>query len=438
MTGRAYGGDDGRAGSTDDDLPFVVDDDGVTMRGAFFARVAARAVPWRGETAVALQAPTSTALLLELLAARAAGAVPVLLSPRWPAAVAREASARVGAGLRVLDADARAGLADVGFTSGTTGAPRAVAHTRQGHDDVARAGNAHLPFGPGQRWLVSLPLVHVGGLGIVARALCGGGALAIPRAGEPIVDAALRLGATHLSLVRAQLVDLLRSPRFDDVVRRLAVVLVGGGPAPAALLDEAVRRGLPVAQTWGMTETHAQVATSLLGEPATCGQPLRGRMVRVDDDGVLGVRGVGLSAGFVDERGLSPLPVDADGFFVTGDRGHLDAQGRVVVTGRAGLRLVSGGEKIEPEAIEGAILSCVDVDDAVVVPVEHPRWGQRPVAFVRARTWAPSVWLDAVRATLPKTWVPDAVWPWPDDVEGGKAARALLRARAAAASPSTT
>ena len=413
----------------DDDETFVVDDDGASSRREFFRRVHAQAQALRGERAVVLQQVTSTALLSSLLAARHAGAVPVLLSPRWPEATAKTAAARVLAGLATLDDDERATLADVTFTSGTTGTPRAVAHTRQGHDDVASAGNAHLPFAPGHRWLLSLPLVHVGGLGIVSRALVGGGALCVPRAGEGLVDAALRLRATHLSVVRAQLVDLLRSPLVEQLVPQLRVVMVGGGPTPPALLQQAVRRGVPVAQTWGMTETHAQVATSSLGEPSTCGRPLPGRHVRVDDDGVLGVRGVGLAAGFVDERGLQPLPRDDDGYFVTGDRGVVDDEGRVIVLGRVGLRIVSGGEKLEPEAIESALLSCVDVDDAVVVPVEHARWGQRPVAFVRARRWTPDAWSDAVRAALPKTWVPDAFLPWPDDVEGGKGARALLRAR---------
>jgi O-succinylbenzoic acid--CoA ligase len=408
---------------------FVVDDDGEQSRRSFLARVERRARDFAGTAAVVLQAGTSTALLLDLLAARAAGAVPVLVSPRWPAQRSDDAARRVVAGLQRLEDDDRRALADVTFTSGTTGLPRAVAHTHQGHDAVARAGNAHLPFGPGDRWLLSLPLVHVGGLGIVARALAGGGALVVPRVGESFIDAARRMRTTHLSLVRAQLVDLLRSPYRDAVLRHAAVVMVGGGPVSRGLFEEAVRCGVPVAQTWGMTETHAQIATSPLSEPETCGRPLPGRQVRVGEHGVLAVRGIGLAAGFVDEGGLAPLPCDDDGWFVTGDCGAIDGAGRVTVTGRVGLRIVSGGEKIEPEAIEAALLSCVDVEDAVVVPMEHERWGQRPVAFVRARTWVPSTWLAAVRAALPSTWTPDAVLPWPNDVEGGKAARAALRAR---------
>lgn len=415
----------------DDDLPFVVDDEGLCSRAMFFGRVRRQAESLRGERAVVLRASTSTVLLGSLLAARAANALPVLVSPRLPDSMAGEAVARVQRGLSFVDDATRATWANIAFTSGTTGTPRAVVHTRQGHDDVARAGNTHLPFGPGDRWLLSLPLVHVGGLGIVSRALVGGGALAVPRPGEAVVDAALRLSATHLSLVRAQLVDFLRSPSLERLVPRLRAVMVGGGPTPTALLNEAVRRGVPVAQTWGMTETHAQVATSPPGEPSTCGVPLAGREVCVDDDGVLGVRGLGLAAGFLDEAGLQPLPQNDDGFFLTGDRGHIDDNGRVTVTGRVGLRIVSGGEKIEPEAIEAAIIACVDVDAVIVVPADHARWGQRPVAFVRARAWSPAAWTEAVCAALPSTWVPDAFLPWPNDIDGGKGARSLLRARLA-------
>jgi O-succinylbenzoic acid--CoA ligase len=422
-----------------DDVPFLVDDDGVHTRRAVFARVDAARGAVAGGIATPLQGSTSTSLLLGLLTARAAGGVPVLLSPRLPPAAAQAAATTTTRGLAALSPEVRARLADVTFTSGTTGTPRAVAHTHVGHDVVARAGNAHVAFGPGHRWLLSLPLVHVGGLGIVSRALVGGGALAMPRPGEAVVDAALRLQATHLSLVRAQLVDLLEHPRLAALVPSLRLVLVGGGPTPAALFARAVAAGVPVAQTWGMTETHAQVATSLPGAPGTCGRPLPGRRVRVDDDGGLHVGGPGLAAGFVDEGGLVPLPVDADGWFATGDRGFLDEAGRVVVTGRAGLRIVSGGEKLEPEAIEAVLLGLPDVVDAVVVGVPHPRWGERPVVFVRAAaptnascgfaSATTAAWAAAVSERLPKTWVPDAFYPWPDDVEGGKAARAALRAR---------
>ncbi len=431
--------------------PFVIDDDGVFSRRAFFTRVQHHARSLAGRVSVVLQAPTSTALLVSLLAAREQGVVPVLLSPRFPVGRAARAAAMAEAGLKRLSSDVREILADVSFTSGTTGIPRAVVHTRDGHDAVARVGNERTPFGPGDRWLLSLPLVHVGGLGIVSRALVGGGAVAVPRAGENLVHAALRLGATHVSVVRTQLVDILASTELPRLAQQLRAMLVGGGPVPVPLLEQAARHGLPVAQTWGMTETHAQIATATLGDVTTCGRPLSGRQVKVNDDGILCVRGLGLCAGTLDDNGLSPLPLDDDGFFVTGDCGRLEEEGRVIVTGRAGLRIVSGGEKIEPEAIEATLLQRPDIVDVVVVAVPHARWGERPVAFVRIRddqtqlspaaflssassTFSSvtlSAWTSFLRAHLPSVWVPDAFLPWPDDVEPGKTARALLRERAA-------
>lgn len=430
----------------DDDTPALVADDGVSSWRTLAQEVARRTPAFAGARFVVLQAATSKGLLLDLLAAGAAGAVPVLVPPRFPPARVAAARAMVDAMVDASNATANTNVpralkdaADVTFTSGTLAAPRAVLHTRSGHEASARGANAHIPFGPGHRWLLSLPLCHVGGLGVVARAIVGGGAMVLPHPEEALADAIVRLDVTHVSLVRAQLGDLLRSPSFEAARARLVAVLVGGGPTPKELLAEAAQRGLPVAQTWGMTETHAQIATAhparpdvraLADDALTCGRALPGREVRVDDDGQLWVRGAVLAPGTLTEGGLVPLPL-VDGWFATGDRGRLDDAGHVIVSGRVGNRIVSGGEKIEPEAIEAALLGHRDVVDAVVVAVAHPRWGQRPVAFVRTRAAvAPAALAALVHAQLPAVHVPDAFLPWPSELPEGKPDRTALRLRA--------
>ena len=100
--------------------------------------------------------------------------------------------------------------ATVIFTSGSTGVPKAVLHTFGNHYHNALGSNANIPLRPGDRWLNSLPLYHVGGLSILFRCLLAGATGALPQHGIPLGEAIVGLGATHVSLVSTQLLRLLR------------------------------------------------------------------------------------------------------------------------------------------------------------------------------------------------------------------------------------
>ncbi|MEY3211145.1 MAG: O-succinylbenzoate-CoA ligase, partial [Pseudomonadota bacterium] len=133
----------------------------------------------------------------------------------------------------------------------------------------------------------------------------------------------------------------------------------------------------------GMTETASQIATRAPGDHrpgGDVGWPLPFNEVSADADGVLTVRGV-----------LAP-----GGEHRTNDRGRLDESGRVIVSGRADLVLISGGENIHPGEIEAALLAHPEVAEAVVIGRPDPRWGERPVAFVTLRAGA-TVSGDALR-----------------------------------------
>lgn len=384
-----------------------------------------------GEPATVVHEPVSGALVRSLWAHRLSSTVPVIVHPREPVARRDALVAPVLAGLAHLSARERRSLADVVFSSGTSGAPKAIAHDDEGLGASAASSQARLPFGPGDRWLLSLPLAHVSGLSVLERARLGGGCVVVPPRAASLPAVLSSSEITHLSVVRAQLADLLGDGAGRDALARLRAVVVGGGPTPARLLDDALAAGVPLAQTWGMTETCAMVTLSPLGRPATSGAPLPGREVRVDDEGILGVRGAGLAAGFMDARGLHPLPRDPDGWFVSRDRARLTAAGELIVLGRADAVFISGGEKVAPEDVEAALLAHRSVLDACVVPVPHARWGMRPVAFVRLRTDLDEPALAAwSRARLPSYAVPDAFLPWPDDVSG-KPSRSRLAERAA-------
>ncbi|PSQ68971.1 MAG: hypothetical protein BRD29_02580 [Bacteroidetes bacterium QH_2_67_10] len=139
-------------------------------------------------------------------------------------------------------------------------------------------------------WLLSLPLYHVGGLAVVLRCLWAGATVAFPREDEPLAPALRRTGATHASLVAAQLRRLLEAAPHDDagtgVPASMTALLLGGGPAPPTLIEAAHRAGWPVAVSYGLTEMASQVATTAPGDPLdallhTAGRPLAHRRVRI-------------------------------------------------------------------------------------------------------------------------------------------------------------
>ena len=334
---------------------------------------------------VPLVGDTGDAAVVQVLAALHRGDTPVLAHPRWPAAMRDAAFVSAGAG-RTLSPRQQVLLGDdagtIVFSSGSSGAPKAVLHAWSAHRAAAAGAAAQMPFGPGDRWLLSLPICHVGGLALLARALHRGGAIAMPSPGQSLVDAVVQLAPTHVSVVAAQLRTLLSSPAACAVLARARTILVGGGPTPTSLFAAALAAGLPVRQTWGLTEMGSQVCTSSAGQPSTCGMPLPGRRVRVDDNGELIVAGAGRFAAFV-EGDDTMQPFDSDGGYATGDLGAFVDDGAggsgLVIVGRKDFRFISGGENIQPEAVAAAL---ADADVTVfVVPVEDARFGQRPFAF---------------------------------------------------------
>jgi len=151
-------------------------------------------------------------------------------------------------------------------------------------------------------------------------------------------------------------------------------------------VEEALAGGWPVALTYGMTETCSQVATAspalVRRKPATVGPPLPGVEVRIADDGEIRVRGATVAAGYV---GGEALDLDDDGWLRTGDLGELDGEGDLRVVGRRAERIVSGGVNVDPLEVEGALREAPGVEDAAVVGLPDPVWGERVAAAVVAR-----------------------------------------------------
>lgn len=325
--------------------------------------------------------------------------------------------------------------ATVFFTSGSTGVPKGVLHTIGNHLYSARGVTVHLELHPGDRWLLVLPLYHVGGMGVVVRCLLIGAEIVIPERRAPLDRALVRYAPTHASLVHTQLWRLLRETESPPP-RTLRAVLLGGSAIPEEVLQEGAARGWPLHTSYGLTEMASTVTATPPGASLellrTSGRVLPYRELTIGPDGSILVRGPVRFVGYL-ENGRLRRPFDEAGWFDTGDLGWLDEAGYLHVEGRRDNRFISGGENIQPEAIERALLRLPGVAEAVVVPVPDPEFGERPAAFVRTeeKRWEPDRWRAELRRALPGFMVPVAFWPWPALPDGGiKASRRLLKEEA--------
>ncbi|MFZ0391537.1 MAG: AMP-binding protein, partial [Calditrichia bacterium] len=153
------------------------------------------------------------------------------------------------------------------FTSGSTSTPKAVLHTIGNHYYSAAGSNQNIRVQPGDRWLLSLPLYHAGGLGILFRCLYGGGAVAVPEPEQTLENSLSQLNPTHISLVPTQLLRLLKMPGSIENLQKMKAILVGGGVIPPSLIRRAASLQLPLFCSYGSSEMASQVTATRPGEP---------------------------------------------------------------------------------------------------------------------------------------------------------------------------
>jgi O-succinylbenzoic acid--CoA ligase len=301
-------------------------------------------------------------------------------------------------------------------------------------DSAARAANACLQLGAGDRWLNCLPLYHIGGQSILWR--CARAAACVVLHDGFVAETVARdldtHSITHLSLVPAMLARLLdlgcRPPSS------LRAVLIGGAALSRPLYDRATAAGWPLHVSYGMSETAAQVATFTPNDGAwhegLVGHPLPGHEIRIGNDGRIRIRGPQVMLGYLDGSGL-----DAEGWLTTGDLGEIDGDGRLTVLGRADDMLISGGRNIHPQEIESCLAACPGVVDVAVTGLPDPVWGDLVVALVVGSIDHADL-LDHARRHLPSAALPRRIRQL-DSLPrnaAGKLERAALRRLAAGAS----
>ena len=289
----------------------------------------------------------------------------------------------------------------IAHTSGTTGEPKRVVLTATNLLASAIASAARLGLSPDDRWLVTLPLHHVGGLSPVLRMPLYGSTVVLRRGFEPgpCVDDADDHDATRISVVPTMLRRML--DRRGTLPSRLRTVLLGGAPAPVDLVERCRNYSVPVAPTYGLTETASQVATAAVGEaradPTTVGRPVLfadvtvvdedGDPVRRGETGEIVVDGPLVSPRYHDDPEATAASHGPHGFH-TGDAGYRDEAGRLFVHNRLDDRILTGGELVDPGEVAETLRSHPGVVDAAVAGLPDEEWGERVAALVAGDTAA--------------------------------------------------
>lgn len=271
-------------------------------------------------------------------------------------------------------------------TSGTTGEAKWIVVQKKALMVSARAVNVWLGVNDRSVWGLALPLNHVGGFGVMARAYAAGCGI---QAFSGKWDAAsfgawiAQAGVTHTSLVPTQVHDLVK--KALPVPACLSAVVVGGGRLEVSLGEAARGLGWPVLASYGMTEACSQIATqslSSLGKPfgETGMELLPIWEAEENADGLLSLSGEALFSGTVTKDGFSRR---SPGAYVANDRVRLD--GRIVIpVGRADSLIKVMGELVDIELVEHEFIRLagnrLDPGKFAVVAVPDERRGHVIVA----------------------------------------------------------
>ena len=374
---------------------------------------------------------------LETLGPGGAGTLPAMADAAEPAApVPRE------------EGDLAAFL----YTSGTTGRSKGAMLTQGNLLSNARALAAHWRFGPQDVLLHALPIFHTHGLFVAINVTLAAGASMVlfPKLDPPAMVAAMPRASVMMG-VPTFYTRLLAEPGLGEAARGMRLFVSGSAP----LLPETHRAweeatGHRILERYGMTETNMNTSNPYEGErrPGTVGMPLPGVELRVcapgtadelppGETGVIEVRGPNVFGGYWNMPEKTAAELRADGWFVTGDLGRVDADGYVVIVGRDKDLVISGGYNVYPREVEEVIDAQPGVAESAVIGAPHPDLGEGVVAVVVPDGAGPDMdaLRDAVAAVLANYKRPRA-WALADALPRnamGKVQKAELRRRHAAA-----
>lgn len=297
-------------------------------------------------------------------------------------------------------------VAQIQYTSGTTGAPKGALLTHRNLVNNARQSAWLWRIGVDDRWCNPLPLFHTAGCGMLALGAVAAGATHLPLVRfDPsrVLATVERERCTVLEVVPTMLIALVERQRSHRVdVSSLRLIGTSGAPTPAGLGEACAQEwGVPLRVLYGSTELSPTVSGTGLDEPGdlgwtTVGAPLPWTEVRivepadrtvlaVGEAGELEVRGYQVMSGYSGRPEATAEAISPDGWFATGDLARMDGTGRLRVVGRQKDVVIRGGENLYPAEIEDVIRGHPAVADAAVVAVPDAFFGEEACAVLCAR-----------------------------------------------------
>ena len=305
--------------------------------------------------------------------------------PQWDAFLAR-------ADERALDPVDAGEIAQIQFTSGTTGEPKGAMLRHGALTDNARLFAHRAEWASGWGVCSGMPQFHCGGSVLATMGAFAVGATLMPlvtfdpRKAIDTIDAEL---AQVLCAVPTMLLAIeAERDRGGGSLASLERVVTGGSLVP----PEIARRwhehyGVSFSITYGLTEASPVITQSSPSDPLELQVGTVGRAlphVEFDvADGEVRVRGWQVMAGYFGNPGATAEAITPDGWLRTGDLGEIDDDGYLRITGRAKDMIIRGGENLYPAEIETALRAIDGVVDAAVIGVPDDRYGEVPAAFVR-------------------------------------------------------
>jgi fatty-acyl-CoA synthase len=295
-------------------------------------------------------------------------------------------------------------IAQIQYTSGTTGFPKGAELHHRGLTNNARFYAERLGLGPGDVYVNPMPLFHTAGCAMGVLGACQSLGVHVPvLAFDPALM--LELLETERSCVfggvPTMMIALLEHPDLDKRdLSSLRVALSGGSPVPAGLVRRAEERlGVPFSIVFGTTECSPLVTQVRPDAPPerraeTLGTPLPQTEIKVADlltgepvppgeAGELCARGYLVMRGYHDAPEATAEAIDADGWYHTGDLGSMDATGYLRIEGRVKDMIIRGGENIYPREIEDVLFAHPAVAEVAVVGVPDEKWGDFVAAYIR-------------------------------------------------------
>ncbi|NHR07103.1 long-chain fatty acid--CoA ligase [Chromobacterium haemolyticum] len=302
------------------------------------------------------------------------------------------------------------GLAEVLYTSGTTGRPKGCMLSHRGVRRAAEAARAGLGLDGDEVFLLAMPIWHASPLNNwLAGTLLAGGTVALLREYRPLdfLETVARERVTaYFGAPVSYLLPLQTVPDFERFdLSSVRTWIYGGGPIGA---DTARRlmtayRSNNFYQVYGMTETgpagsvlrpDEQLAKA--GSIGRCGLPgveLRlvraGRDCRAGEVGEIWLRADSLMQGYLNDEAATRQALAGDGWYRSGDLARRDADGYCFIVDRIKDMIVSGGENVYSKEVEDVLLGHPAVADAAVIGEPHPDWGETVVAYVVAQPGEP-------------------------------------------------